>query len=241
MIKVDNVSKSYRNKHAVIDVSFHVHPGELFVFLGPNGAGKTTTLKMITGLLQQDEGDIIINGMSMRDAPLDVKRIMGYIPDEPFLYEKLTGNEFLDFIIEMFGLVPEEIAEHRAMLTERFEINEFADIVTENYSHGMKQRLLFVAAFVHRPRVVVIDEPMVGLDPYSIRVVKDFLREETERGTTILLSTHTLSVAEECADRILIMHRGQKKECDTLETLKTHYGNTLEDVFMQITRGDENR
>jgi len=235
MIELKNISKSFPGKKAVSDLEFSVEKGELFVVLGPNGAGKTTTFKMITGLLHQDEGTICIGGMDSKEDHLNIKRIMGYIPDEPFLYEKLTGNEFLDFIVEMFGISEEDCRERRAYLTELFEIDKFADTLTENYSHGMKQRLIFTSAFIHSPEVVVIDEPMVGLDPYSIRVVKDLLREEVQRGTTILMSTHTLSVAEELADRVCIVHNGKKEFCDTVENFKKGTGKAFEDIFLEIT------
>lgn len=235
MISVDNLSKSFSTKQAVTDLSFSVNRGELFVFLGPNGAGKTTTLKMITGLLNPDQGTVTVGGLDIRKDYLEIKRKLGYIPDEPFLYEKLSGNEFLDFVTDMFGLSREETAERREYLAERFEIKDFADTLTENYSHGMKQRLIFTSAFIHSPEYVVIDEPMVGLDPYSIRVVKNLLKEEVEQGTTVIMSTHTLSVAEELADRILIIHNGVKQCCDTLENLSRHEDGNLEDVFLRIT------
>lgn len=235
MIEVDAINKSFHSKHAVRDLSFGVNRGELFVFLGPNGAGKTTTLKMITGLLAPDSGSISIGGLDADRDYLEIKRKLGYIPDEPFLYEKLTGNEFLDFIIEMFGLSLEDVAERREYLSEKFEIETFADTLTENYSHGMKQRLIFTSAFIHNPEYVVIDEPMVGLDPYSIKVVKDLLREEVEKGTTVLMSTHTLSVAEELADRVLIIHNGDKQCCDSIENLGGNGENRLEDIFLRIT------
>jgi ABC-2 type transport system ATP-binding protein len=235
VIEVEHVRKTFNTKVAVEDLSFTVNKGELFVFLGPNGAGKTTTFKMITGLLDADKGSIRIGGMDIKKDYLQIKRILGYIPDEPFLYEKLTGNEFLDFIIEMFGIPHEYVSDRREYLTEKFEITGFADTLTENYSHGMKQRLIFTAAFIHDPKLVVIDEPMVGLDPYSIRVVKDLLREEVEKGTTVLMSTHTLSVAEELADRILIIHEGKEEVCDTVENLTKGSGKGLEEIFLEIT------
>ncbi|MFC1479306.1 ABC transporter ATP-binding protein [Planctomycetota bacterium] len=235
MIEVKNIQKSFGAKLAVKDLSFSVDKGELFVFLGPNGAGKTTTLKMITGLLEPDQGEITIGGLSIQKDYLEIKRKLGYIPDEPFLYEKLTGNEFLDFIIDMFGLSHEEIAERREYLTDLFEIKDFADTLTENYSHGMKQRLIFTAAFIHNPEYVVIDEPMVGLDPYSIRVVKDLLREEIKKGTTVLMSTHTLAIAEELADRVLIIHNGMMQCCETIGELGKDEEGSLEDIFLRIT------
>lgn len=235
MIEVKNISKSFSTKQAVTDLSFTVNRGELFVFLGPNGAGKTTTLKMITGLLNPDRGNVSIGGLDIKEDYLAIKRKLGYIPDEPFLYEKLTGNEFLDFITDMFGLSRKDTAARRGYLSKMFEIEEFSDNLTENYSHGMKQRLIFTAAFIHSPEYVVIDEPMVGLDPYSIRVVKNLLKEEVERGTTVIMSTHTLSVAEELADRILIIHNGLRQCCDTLENLRREGDGNLEDVFLRIT------
>ncbi|MFH1708005.1 MAG: ABC transporter ATP-binding protein [Planctomycetota bacterium] len=235
MITVERVRKAYRDKVAVEDLSFEVGEGEMFVFLGPNGAGKTTTFKMLTGLLEPDAGAIRIGGYDIRADYLAAKRILGYIPDEPFLYEKLTGNEFLDFITAMFGYAAADLKGRRDYLTEKFEIADFADTLTENYSHGMKQRLIFTAAFLHNPKVVVIDEPMVGLDPYSIRVVKDLLREEVQRGTTVLMSTHTLSVAEELADRVLIIHRGRMECCDTVANIKRAHNQPFEDIFLSIT------
>ena len=208
MIQLEGVAKSYGSKRAVTDLSLEVRAGEVFAFLGANGAGKTTTIKMLVGLLLPDAGRLHLGGHDVVAQPREASRIVGYVPDQPYLYDKLTGREFLQFVADMHGM---ETADARASIDEQvslFRLEDFVDRLAEVYSHGMKQRLVFAAALVHRPRVIILDEPMVGLDPLHMRVVKDRLRELADSGTTVFMSTHTLPLAEEIADRIGVIKEG---------------------------------
>ena len=236
-ILVDAVTKRYGNFTAVSELSLTIQPGELFAFLGPNGAGKTTSIKMIAGLLLPDAGGIEVCGHPMgRDGRL-AKAQLAYVPDEPFLYEKLTGREFLDFTARMYGLSPDVRRRRQNMLVERLEMAGFLDKLAEGYSHGMKQRTVLAAALLHEPRVLVIDEPMVGLDPRTVRTVKDLMRELIASGGTVFMSTHTLEVAEALADRIGIIHHGKLLAAGTLAELRSQAASraSLEDIFLGLT------
>jgi ABC-2 type transport system ATP-binding protein len=236
MIEFQNVSRFYGDRLAVDDLNLTIVPGELFAFIGPNGAGKTTTMKMAVGLLQPSRGIVRICGHDVRTEPRAAKSKLSYVPDEPHLYDKLTGREFLQFIADMYGLAD---ARASAEQIERFEIADFVDELTETYSHGMKQRLVFAAAFLHQPEILVVDEPMVGLDPKSIRLVKDLLREQAAAGTTVFISTHTLAVAEEIGNRIGIIDGGKLDFVGTIAELKqslAQHDTTLEQMFLQLTQ-----
>jgi ABC-2 type transport system ATP-binding protein len=240
MIRIENLSKRFGAKAAVDDLNLHVPAGEFFCFLGPNGAGKTTTIKMLTGLLHPTAGRAFIGGHDVQQAPLEAKRLIGYIPDHPFLYEKLTGREFMRFVAGLYRMGNGVMARAEELL-EMFEIRAVADQLIEDYSHGMRQKLSFASCFLHEPRVVIVDEPWVGLDPKNIRFVKDFLRAKTREGLTVFMSTHTLSIAEEVADRVGIINRGRLLRVGSVgEILALANGaaGTLEDVFLELTESE---
>jgi len=238
MIRLERLTKKYGSFTAVDDLDLSVPPGELFGFLGPNGAGKTTTLRMIAGILRPTAGRIRIGGIDLIERPNAAKHELGFIPDRPFIYEKLTGIEFLRFVA---GLYRQEGAavEHRArQLLALFDLEDWRDELVESYSHGMRQKLIISSAFVHRPAVIVVDEPMVGLDPKAARTLKDLFREYVRRGHTIMMSTHTLEVAQSLCDRIAIIQRGRIRACGTMDELREHAASGtdgLEDIFLRLT------
>ena len=211
--------------------------GELFAFLGPNGAGKTTTIKMTVGLLQPTEGVVRICGFDVRTQTREANLRTGYVPDQPYLYEKLSGREFLLFVSELYGLPAARAAENIEQQIATFELAGFVDDLTESYSHGMKQRLVFASALVHQPQVLIVDEPMVGLDPRSMRLVKDLLREKVQSGMTVFMSTHTLAIAEEIADRIGVVSHGQLIFLGTVDELRKRLSRdeSLEQLFLALT------
>jgi ABC-2 type transport system ATP-binding protein len=237
MIKLDHVTKRYGTKTAVVDLSLDICAGELFAFLGPNGAGKTTTIKMLCGLLFPTTGSVTVGGYDIRKDGDRARQLLSYVPDLPFLYEKLTGREFLHFIADMYGLPPQIGRERVTAVIEQFNLKEFVDDLTERYSHGMRQRTVFASALVHAPKVLVVDEPTVGLDPKSVRQLKDLLRRQANSGTTVFLSSHSLDVVEELADRIAIVDRGRLVSCGTLAALREQAAidGSLEDVFLRLT------
>jgi ABC-2 type transport system ATP-binding protein len=238
MIEFVDVVRSYGNKVAVNGLDLTIPKGELFSFLGPNGAGKTTTIKMLIGLLRPDRGSVRVDGLDVGKHPRETALRIGYVPDEPYVYEKLTGREFLTFLGEMYGLEKADIRERIELQNRRFELTAFLDQMTESYSHGMKQRLVFAAALLHGPKVLVVDEPMVGLDPRSIRKVKDLLRQQADEGVTVFMSTHTLSIAEEISDRIGMIRKGKIVFLGTMEELRaaqSQPGGNLEEIFLQLT------
>lgn len=237
MIDIRNVSKSYGPKVAVHDLSLQVPDGELFAFLGPNGAGKTTTIKMLCGLLFPTTGQVRIGGFDLRTDGDRARALVSYVPDQPFLYEKLTGREFLQFTADLYAMPENKAAEKIEEVIDLFHLNEFVDDLTERYSHGMRQRTVFAAALVHEPKLLIADEPTVGLDPKSIRELKTLLRRLAEGGTAVFLSTHTLDIAEELADRIGIIDRGRLLGCGTMKELQKQASSdgNLEDLFLKIT------
>ena len=240
MIEIDNLTKSYGNFTAVNQISFSVAPGEIFGFLGVNGAGKTTTLKMLAGVLKPSSGKIKICEYDMAKEPEKAKSVTGYIPDRPYIYNKLTGREFLYFVSDLY-MVKEKEAENKInSLLEEYGLVDWQDELVESYSHGMKQRLATCAALVHQPRVLIVDEPMVGLDPHGAKFLKEAFRRYADEGMSILLSTHSLNVAEEVADRLAIIHKGSIIAIGTLENIKSAAGNAeirLEDMFLKLTAG----
>jgi ABC-2 type transport system ATP-binding protein len=238
MIQFDHVTRKYGNKVAVDDLSLEIPSGELFAFLGPNGAGKTTTIKMIVGLLRPSSGRIRLCGHDVNENDHSTNRLLGYVPDVPYLYDKLSGYEFLRFIAEMYGMPSGDTEAKIAEQVESFELADFVDDLTESYSHGMKQRLAFAAALLHDPKVLVIDEPMVGLDPKSVRLVKDLLRAKTAAGQTIFMSTHLLSIAEEIADRVGIVESGRLRFLGTIPQLRQRlsaHDASLEHLYLTFT------
>ncbi len=238
MIKLTKLTKRYGGFTAVNAIDLEVPAGELFGFLGPNGAGKTTTLRMIAGILRPTAGLVQIGGIDIAANPIAAKSKLGFIPDRPFIYEKLTGAEFLRFVAGLYGQ-DGPVVEHRAReLLALFDLEEWRDELVESYSHGMRQKLIISSAFVHRPEVIVVDEPMVGLDPKAARILKDLFREYTRRGHTIMMSTHTLEVAEAMCDRIAIIQGGVIRASGTMTELRSNAeaGATgLEDIFLKLT------
>jgi ABC-2 type transport system ATP-binding protein len=238
MIELKNLTKRYGSVLAVNNINLSIPKGEIFGFIGPNGAGKTTTIRMMGGVLAPTEGSVIIEGINMADDPESVKRRIGFIPDRPFLYEKLTAMEFLRFSADLYGVEDGVFMVKARTLLEKFSLYEWAYDLIESYSHGMKQRLIFSAALLHDPTVIVVDEPMVGLDPAGIKMVKDMFRELAANGTTIFMSTHTLTVAENICDRIGIIHKGSLIAIGTTGDLKRSAGveeADLEKVFLILT------
>jgi ABC-2 type transport system ATP-binding protein len=237
MIELHEVTKKYGTTLAVDRLSLRLEPGELFAFLGPNGAGKTTTIKLITGLLFPTAGSVRVGGHDLQTDGDRARQLIAYVPDQPFLYEKLTGREFLQFIADMYGMTADEGRRRMGEVIELFELDPFVDDLTERYSHGMRQRTVFAAAILHRPRVLITDEPTVGLDPRSIRLLKDLLRAEARRGATVFLSSHSLDIVEQLADRIGIVDHGRLISCGTLDALRKQAAldGSLEDVFLKLT------
>jgi ABC-2 type transport system ATP-binding protein len=238
MIEMRALTKKYGHFTAVDAIDLTVPRGELFGFLGPNGAGKTTTLRMIAGILQPTSGSVRIGGLDIAVDPVGAKTKLGFIPDRPFIYEKLTGAEFLRFVAGLFGQEGADV-EHRAReLMALFDLEEWRDELVESYSHGMRQKLIVSSAFVHRPDVIVVDEPHVGLDPKSIKILRDLFKEYTRRGHTIMMSTHTLEAAESLCDRIAIIHAGRIAACGTMDELRAGAasgGTGLEEIFLKLT------
>jgi ABC-2 type transport system ATP-binding protein len=238
MIEFQQVSRSYGDKLAVDNLNLRVKAGELYSLLGHNGAGKTTAIKMLVGLIRPGQGTIHVGGFDVVTNTRQATSLIGYVPDQPFLYEKLTGRELLLFIARMYGMDVDQATRAMNREIERFELAEFVNDLTETYSHGMKQRTVFASALLHKPRVLVVDEPMVGLDPHSIRVVKDLLQWEVAQGMCVLMSTHTLAAAEEISDRVGIMNHGRLVFDGTISELREvcgAEGPSLEAMFLSIT------
>jgi ABC-2 type transport system ATP-binding protein len=236
MINIQNLRKSYNGFVALDNLTLHIQPGELFCFLGPNGAGKTTTIKILTGLVHQDAGSAMIHGLDTQTHPQEVKRCIGYIPDTPFLYDRLTTSEFFQFYGELYSIPDATVAEELDRLFTMFGLDQHRSSLVRNLSHGLRQRLIYATTFLHNPPVLLIDEPFVGLDPYTIRLIKSMLHAHTKAGGAILLTTHILAIAEDIADRIGIIHKGQLIANGTLQELqKEYHGRSLEDIFLTLT------
>jgi ABC-2 type transport system ATP-binding protein len=241
LIETRNLIKRYGEKIAVDDVSFNVFRGEVFGFLGPNGAGKTTTIKMIVGLLQPTSGLVKVDGYDVQLDPLHAKAASGYVPDTPNLYSKLSGRELLRFVGDLYEDPEKKIDERSEELFRLFDLSQAADDMIDSYSHGMKQKIAVAAALIHDPRVLVLDEPTVGLDPRSARLIKDMLRQMADRGAAIFLSTHILEIAERMCDRIGIIDKGRLIAIGTMEELRAlgKGQSSLEDIFLSLTGGTE--
>lgn len=236
MIELNALTKRYGDITAVRGMHLHVRRGELFGLLGPNGAGKTTTLRMIAGILRPTGGSVRIAGIDMARDPAGAKGRLGFIPDRPFIYEKLTGREFLRFVAALYGLSGGAVECRGEELLAIFDMDARADELVESYSHGMRQKLIIASAFLHRPDVIVLDEPMVGLDPKGAHTLKELLREYVSRGNTVLLSTHTLEVAELLCDRVAILQEGTIRALGTVAELRAgHTGEPLERIFLRLT------
>jgi ABC-2 type transport system ATP-binding protein len=241
MIEIENLTRKYGEKTAVDRLTLRVASGECFAFLGPNGAGKTTTIKVMAGLLRPTEGSVRLCGHDIVAEALQAKARMAYVPDQPYLYEKLSGREFLTFVGDMYGLDRRDLAARMEKYRDLFGLDDYLDDLCEGYSHGMKQRVVLTAALLHDPQVLVLDEPMVGLDPRGARLVKDLFRERVTQGCCVFLSTHTLAVAEEVADRIGIIHRGSLLAQGSLDDLRRQYGEAggIEEMFLRLTAEEE--
>jgi len=238
MIELKNLTKRYNDFPAVNRLNLVVEKGEIFGFIGPNGAGKTTTINMMGGVLDPTSGTVKICGISMQDYPKKAKSKIGFIPDRPYLYEKLTGMEFLKFIGDLYGVDENNFVKKSQEKLDVFSLSRWADELIESYSHGMKQRLVMAAALLHDPEVIIIDEPMVGLDPLAIKMVKTLFQHLANKGVTIFMSTHTLSVAEDICDRIGIIHKGSLVATGSAEDLKRdiHIKEAdLEQIFIKLT------
>ena len=244
MMQLRELSKRFGNRMAVDGVSLEVKRGEIFGFLGPNGAGKTTTIKMLAGLIKPSSGRVIIDGWDLEEHPREAKTAVGFIPDRPFLYEKLTAREFLRFLAGLYGCAANGTDERMTALLRLFGIEEWKDELIESFSHGMKQRLVMISAFLHQPKIIIVDEPMVGLDPAGARLVKEVFRSFASRGGAVFMSTHTLEVAEEVCDRIAIIHGGRIVASGTIGELRQKAGSEgvkLETLFFTLTGGEEER
>ena len=248
LIQTSHLFKRYGDKNAVDDVSFEVHAGEIFGFLGPNGAGKTTTIKMIVGLLQPSSGAVTVGGYNVQTQPLQAKAFSGYVPDEPNMYARLSGREMLRFVGALYNLHRQQVDRRIDELLRVFDLTQAGDDTIDSYSHGMQQKTALAAALVHDPKLLVLDEPTVGLDPKSARLIKDILRQLAERGAAVFLSTHILEIAERMCDRIGIINKGKLIAVGTMEELRSlgtagdaasGAGSSLEDIFLGLTGGTE--
>ena len=239
MIRLENLTKLYGSFVAVDDITLHVPRGVLYGCLGPNGAGKTTTLRMIAGILRPTQGRVLLGGDDVHHNPLSAKMRLGFIPDRPFVYDKLTGAEFLRFVAGLYGQEGDTVERRIAELLEVFELTSWKDELVEAYSHGMRQKLIISSALIHRPECIVVDEPMVGLDPKAARLLKDIFRQFVQKGGTVLMSTHTLEVAEAMCDRIAIMQHGKIVAAGTMAELRSQHqaDASLEDLFLKLTGG----
>ncbi len=239
MIEITNLSKSYNKGtvKAVDNLNLTVSNGEIFGFLGPNGAGKTTTIKMMVGLLKPDSGTVTINGNSITENPLAVKRTISYVPDSPEVYEKLTGIEYLNFMGDVYSVPAELRRERLTYLLDLFSLSDAVGDLIQSYSHGMRQKIILIGAMLHEPDLFILDEPMVGLDPRSSNNLKNYMREHCNAGKTVFFSTHVLEVAEKLCDRIGIINKGRLIACGNMEELKTMAANreNLENIFLELT------
>ena len=242
MIKIENVSKSYvKGQKSIDNLNLEIKDGEIFGFLGPNGAGKTTTIKMITGILNPDEGDIFIDGKSITKEPLEAKREFGFVPDSPDMFLKLKGIEYLNFLADIYE-IPNEIRKERIEgLTKKFEIYDNLNSEIQSYSHGMRQKVVICGALLNNPRNWILDEPMTGLDPKSSHDLKEMMKEHSENGNTVFFSTHVLEVAEKLCDRVGIINKGKLVFVGTHEEMKNKFkeNKSLEDLFLEITENEE--
>ena len=241
MIEFQQVHRSYGDKVAVENLNLSVAAGELYAMLGHNGAGKTTAIKMLVGLIRPGKGSVRVGGYDLVKQTREATALIGYVPDQPFLYDKLSGREILHFVGRMYGMDTQVVHRAADREIERFELTEFVDELTETYSHGMKQRTVFASALLHAPRVLVVDEPMIGLDPHSIRLVKDLLQREVAAGMCVLMSTHTLQAAEEISHRVGIMSHGHLLFDGTISQLRERFPidqQSLETMYLSLTDQD---
>ena len=231
MLKIQHLTKNYGDKKAVDDLTLHIAPGEIFGFIGHNGAGKTTTLKSVVGILQFDQGEIYIDGKSVKEQPLECKRVLAYIPDNPDLYDYMSGIKYLNFIADVFGISEADRAERIARYADMFELTDDLAQPISAYSHGMKQKLAIISALIHKPKLIVMDEPFVGLDPKASHLLKGIMREHCDNGGAIFFSTHVLEVAEKLCDKVAIIKAGKLIRCGTMDEVVGD--ETLEQAFLQ--------
>lgn len=237
MITLNNVSKSYDNKVKAVDnASLTINDGEIFGFLGPNGAGKTTTIKMLTGILLPDSGEITINGLDIAKNPLEAKRQFGFVPDDPNVFLRLKGIEYLKFMADIYGIDSATRGERIEYLAKTLEMDTALNDKIQSYSHGMRQKMVIMGALLHNPSVWILDEPMTGLDPKSSFALKEMMKEHTTKGNTVFFSTHVLEVAEKLCDRIAIINKGKILFCGTIEELRNHRteNQSLEEMFLEM-------
>lgn len=232
MLRIENLTKTYGEKRAVDNLSLHIAPGEIYGFIGHNGAGKTTTLKAVVGILQFDKGEVFIKGESIRKNPLACKQKIAYIPDNPDLYEFMTGIKFLNFIADIFGVPEEKRQERIRKYADLFEMTENLAQPIASYSHGMKQKLAIISAWIHEPKLIIMDEPFVGLDPKAAHILKHMMREICDEGGAIFFSTHVLEVAEKLCDKVAIIRNGQLIQSGTMQEVKGD--DSLEEVFLEL-------
>ena len=232
MLRIENLTKTYGYKRAVDNLSLHIAPGEIYGFIGHNGAGKTTTLKAVVGILQFDKGEVFIKGESIRKNPLACKQKIAYIPDNPDLYEFMTGIKFLNFIADIFGVPEEKRQERIRKYADLFEMTENLAQPIASYSHGMKQKLAIISAWIHEPKLIIMDEPFVGLDPKAAHILKQMMREICDEGGAIFFSTHVLEVAEKLCDKVAIIRNGQLIQSGTMQEVKGD--DSLEEVFLEL-------
>lgn len=236
MLKIKNLTKYYGDKKAVDDLTLHIASGEIFGFIGHNGAGKTTTLKSVVGILQFDQGEIYIDGKSVKEQPLECKRVLAYIPDNPDLYDYMSGIKYLNFIADVFGISEADRAERIARYADAFELTDDLAQPVSAYSHGMKQKLAIISALIHNPKLIVMDEPFVGLDPKASHLLKGIMREHCDNGGAIFFSTHVLEVAEKLCDKVAIIKSGKLIRCGTMDEVVGD--ETLEQAFLQSEETD---
>ena len=232
MLKINNLTKKYGSKTAVDNLSLHIAPGEIYGFIGHNGAGKTTTLKSVAGILRPDEGEILIDGLSIAESPVECKKRMAYIPDNPDLYDFMTGIKYLNFIADIYGVSSEERASKTAKYADAFGLTADLGESVQSYSHGMKQKLALISALIHSPRLVLMDEPFVGLDPKSSHTLKEIMRDICNGGGAIFFSTHVLEVAEKLCDKVAVIKNGKLVVSGTMEEVKGE--ESLETVFLEL-------
>jgi len=237
MLKITNLTKTYGTKKAVDDLSLHISPGEIYGFIGHNGAGKTTTIKAVCGILSPDSGDIVIDGISLKNDPLACKKKIAYIPDNPDLYEYLSGIRYLNFVADVFGVESKKRNEVISALADKFALTKDLAQPISAYSHGMKQKLAIIAAWLHSPKLIIMDEPFVGLDPKASYILKEMMREHCSLGGSIFFSTHVLDVAEKICDKVAIIKDGKLVVCGDMQTVLGD--DSLEEVFLELEGSDD--
>lgn len=243
MLELKSITKLYdiNSVPAVFDVNLKVKKGEIFAFIGPNGAGKSTVIKMITGILEPTQGEVFIDGISMAKNPVDCKKILGYVPDSPNIYERLTGSEYLNFMADVYNVSTNDRKIRIKKYLEAFALENAINQQIKSFSHGMRQKLVIIGALIHEPKLWILDEPMVGLDPMAAKLLKDEMRRHCEKGNTVFFSTHILEVAEKLCDRVGIINRSELVAVGTIEELKAKVAtgdSSLEDVFMNIVKNN---